>query len=72
MGQLGALLDFSGDKLWLSGCLERAGDSGAECNSFHPCWLGLWRLLCRAAVVFNLCVMTPWGGGVEVPFHMVT
>lgn len=37
MGQLGALPDFSGDKLWLSGCLERAGDE-AECNSFHSCW----------------------------------
>lgn len=28
MGQLGALPDFRGDKLWLSRCLERAGDSG--------------------------------------------
>jgi hypothetical protein len=28
MGQLGALPDFSGDKLWLSGCLECVGDSG--------------------------------------------
>lgn len=35
MGQLGALPDFSGDKLWLSGCLERAGD-GAECVTLSP------------------------------------
>lgn len=70
MGQLGALLDFSGDKLWLSGCLERAGDSGLsvtlsilvgwDCGGF--CVRQQW---------FSTCVSGPLGG-VEVPFHLVT
>lgn len=72
MGQLGVLPDFSGDKLWLSGCLERAGDSGLSVTLSVLVGRGCGRL-CVGRQWFSTCVSRPLGGGgggVKRPLHI--
>lgn len=74
MGQLGALPDFSGDKLWLSGFLERAADGGPAVTRPTPLswgWAGLlfavwpsWDFcpvtMCTSQGVAGTCVSSGW------------